>query len=93
MNSAIPDSNAQWFSIHSTDELEKKIDALQDRVQRCETTIQSLQNENLKLVNRILEAEVAAERYKNLMLRKQISFPFSPMLSARLTGNPLNPTM
>ncbi|NDF15947.1 hypothetical protein EB061_11610, partial [bacterium] len=28
---------------------------------------------------RVLEAEIAMERYKNLLLRKNISFPFSPI--------------
>lgn len=82
-------TTAQWFSIQTHDELQR-MDALEKRVQTLETHVGQLQNENLRLVNRILEAEIAVERYRNLLLRKNISFPFSPMLTARMVNAACN---
>lgn len=58
-------------------EIKEQIQQLSQRLDTIEKTIENLKNENLKLVNRMLEAEVSLERYKNLMLRKHITFPFS----------------
>lgn len=87
-------SQPEWFSIvhvddeklHSTkmDDLLAEVRALRKEVAECQTNIQKLEAENLKMINRILEAEIAVERYKNILLRKNISFPFSPMLSQPL---------
>lgn len=91
------ESSAQWFSIQSSEDfhaLEKRVESnfqqlvqLQKQVTECTEHITQLQNDNLKLVNRILEAEIAVERYKNLLLRKNISFPFSPMMTAKYMGH------
>ena len=52
-------------------------------MQGMSTTIDELKQKisiievaNLKLINRILEAEISLERTKNILLRKNISFPF-----------------
>lgn len=59
------------------EDLKTKVNKLEQRLDGMEKTIDELKNENLKLINRMLEAEVSLERYKNLMLRKHITFPFS----------------
>ncbi len=83
------DSKENWFAIEKDtydthDTHDTRWHKIDERMKECEKRIADLEKENLRLVNRILEAEIAAERYKNLMLRKNISFPFSPMLSAKL---------
>ena len=57
--------------------IKQQIIELSQRLETIEKNIENLKTENLKLVNRMLEAEVSLERYKNLMLRKHITFPFS----------------
>ena len=79
-------SNGHWFSISSAEEtrgVERRIESLEKKVDTLHQTVAELQSDNLKLVNRILEAEIAVERYRNLLLRKNISFPFSPMLTSK----------
>lgn len=84
------ETNAQWYDLNvvSVEDEQKKVKEmcqdLQKRMVTLEQQMTTLQAENLRLVNRILEAEIAVERYKNLLLRKNICFPFSPMLSSRL---------
>lgn len=80
------DINNEWFSISSPNEKEKekekeKIDErfkkMEEKIRELENLYQDMRTENLKLVNRILEAEISLERSKNLLLRKNISFPFT----------------
>jgi predicted nucleic acid-binding Zn-ribbon protein len=66
------------------DKVNKFIDdqeKLKLKVKENETSCNVIRNENLKLINRILEAEVSVERTTNILLRKHISFPFTPLIS------------
>lgn len=83
------DSSAQWYNIQSSEEI-GRVDALEKKVDALQASVTQLQNDNLRLINRILEAEIAVERYRNLLLRKNISFPFSPMLTARMVNATCN---
>lgn len=47
------------------------------KIKENETLCNKIRNENLKLINRILEAEISVERTTNILLRKNISFPFT----------------
>jgi len=47
------------------------------KIKDNETLCNVIRNENLKLINRILEAEISVERTTNILLRKNISFPFT----------------
>lgn len=58
---------------------EEKVEKLEDNINDLETTCNKIRNENLKLINRVLEAEISIERTKNILLRKNISFPFTPL--------------
>lgn len=65
-------------------ELEKRIkelDSYKEKIKELETICNKISNENLKLINRVLEAEISIERTKNILLRKNISFPFTPLTS------------
>ena len=57
-------------------ELEKKIGEMDHQ-------IHYLTHDNLKLINRLLEAEISLERAKNSLVRNHIPFPFSPTLLTR----------
>ena len=61
-------------------EMEQKILHLEKEIKKMELQIHSLSNENLKMVNRVLEAEISLERAKNSLVRKHIPFPFTPLL-------------
>jgi methyl-accepting chemotaxis protein len=59
------------------------IQGMSSTIQGMSSTIDELKQKisiievaNLKLINRILEAEISLERTKNILLRKNISFPF-----------------
>lgn len=67
--------------------LEKKMIELDQRQKHLETLIHTLTNENLKMINRVLEAEIALERSKNSLIRNHIPFHFSPSPLARSFGN------
>lgn len=58
-------------------ELETKIVSFERNLERMESLVHSLTNENLKMTNRVLEAEIALERAKNSLVRNHIPFPFS----------------
>lgn len=60
-------------------ELKMEIEKIGERLKINETSCNSIKNENLKLINRILEAEISVERTTNILLRKHISFPFTPL--------------
>jgi hypothetical protein len=77
--------NENWFSIDTEEkmekriiELEKKDEILNNKLKELEMICMNIQNENMKLINRVLETEISLERTKNILLRKNISFPFTP---------------
>lgn len=59
------------------EETKKHIQEIYAKVRANETSCNVIRNENLKLINRILEAEISVERTTNILLRKNISFPFT----------------
>jgi len=79
--------------LSSIEEIKKKIDSvfeedirmksiieeLRSKIKDNETSCNIVRNENLKLINRILEAEISVERTTNILLRKNISFPFTKL--------------
>ena len=83
--------NTNMILLSSIEELKKKIDIMfeddihmksiieqvNSKVKQNETACNIVRNENLKLINRILEAEISVERTTNILLRKNISFPFT----------------
>ena len=70
MSSSIEDMSSKIESMSSTIETNSStFDALKQKLSIIEV-------ENLKLINRILEAEISLERTKNILVRKNISFPF-----------------
>lgn len=85
----------EWYTIHSSKiidkmaELEKKIEKntstitdMDKKMAYFEKQVKDLTNENLRLVNRLLEAEISLERAKNSLVRKHIPFPFTPYISS-----------
>jgi hypothetical protein len=64
-------------------EMGQKILLLEKEVKKMESQVQSLSNENLKMVNRVLEAEISLERAKNSLVRKHIPFPFTPFVLSK----------
>lgn len=60
-------------------ELENKLKELENKTIDLDLTCNKIRNENLKIINRVLEAEISIERTKNILLRKNISFPFTPL--------------
>jgi hypothetical protein len=80
----------QWYAIDSGSSLKEKTDMenrinimelhmreMEINLREMQKTINVMHNENLKLVNRVLEAEIALERAKNSLLRNHIPFPFA----------------
>jgi len=81
----------KWYDLASTP-LTDKVDANEKRIIELETHIHHIENhlkgvedrisylitENLKLVNRLLEAEISLERARNSLVRNHIPFPFTP---------------
>jgi hypothetical protein len=64
-------------------EMGQKIILLEKEVKKMESQVHSLSNENLKMVNRVLEAEISLERAKNSLVRKHIPFPFTPFVLSK----------
>jgi hypothetical protein len=64
---------------NENNELKERINIFSTRLKSNETSCNSIKNDNLKLINRILEAEISVERTTNILLRKHISFPFTPL--------------
>jgi len=85
------DKEVEFLNLNEDEKEDKKLDKrfkdledklnriyeLEERVKELETTCHKIRNENLKLINRVLEAEISIERTKNILLRKNISFPFT----------------
>lgn len=64
---------------NNDNEIKGEIEKIYTRVKANENVCNSIKNDNLKLINRILEAEISVERTTNILLRKNISFPFTPL--------------
>ena len=62
-------------------DLEMYKETCKEKIKDLEIICNKISNENLKLINRVLEAEISIERTKNILLRKNISFPFTPLTS------------
>ena len=76
----LQDINDKMDNLSREDEdLRKKIKDINKKVLDNESTCNMVRNENLKLINRILEAEISVERTTNILLRKNISFPFTKL--------------
>uniref|UniRef100_A0A6C0KDL1 Uncharacterized protein n=1 Tax=viral metagenome TaxID=1070528 RepID=A0A6C0KDL1_9ZZZZ len=63
--------------------LEEKIEKIEHQIKEMDEQIHYLTNNNLKLINRLLEAEISLERAKNSLVRNHIPFPFSSSLLTR----------
>ena len=92
MSSTIEDMSSTIKSMSSTMEsMSSKMEEMSSTIENTSSIIDVLKQkfsmievENLKLINRILEAEISLERTKNILVRKHISFPFiSTLLSNR----------
>jgi hypothetical protein len=85
-----------------TNSLEERIKHLEKIVEEHETKrnienkrmsdhLKDMSTENLKMMNRMLEAEISLERTKNLLVRNNIPFSFrnnlSTILSSSLKGS------
>lgn len=74
----LEDLKTQLENFHKEDqEMKKQLQEIQTKIKSNETSCNVIRNENLKLINRILEAEISVERTTNILLRKNISFPFT----------------
>ena len=92
MNSTIEDMSLTIEDMSSKmEDMSSTIQGMSSTIQGMSSVIDTLKHkfsiievENLKLINRILEAEISLERTKNILVRKHISFPFiSTLLSNR----------
>ena len=99
MSSKMEDMSSTIQGMSSTiEDMSSKMEDMSSTIQGMSSTIQGMSSvidtlkhkfsiievENLKLINRILEAEISLERTKNILVRKHISFPFiSTLLSNR----------
>lgn len=99
MSSTIEDMSSTIKSMSSTMEsMSSTIESMSSKMEEMSSTMENtssiidvlkqkfsmIEVENLKLINRILEAEISLERTKNILVRKHISFPFiSTLLSNR----------
>ena len=76
--------NNDWFSLEKTEpkenELEKRVVVLEEKLKMMEQKMKEMEIHHLKLTNRLLESEISKERAQNLLLRKHMSFPFTPTL-------------
>lgn len=78
----------EWYTIHNSQLIEKveknsmNIAEIEKKISQFEKQVKDLTNENLRLVNRLLEAEISLERAKNSLVRKHIPFPFTPYISS-----------
>jgi len=78
------ENNSNMQGMSSTMQgMSSTIQGMSTTIQGMSSTIDELKQKisiievaNLKLINRILEAEISLERTKNILLRKNISFPF-----------------
>ena len=96
MNNSCDDhrEHEQWYSFDTDKELVKNLDLrvkemedhqkeLEQKNKEMDSQIHYLSNDNLKLINRLLEAEISLERAKNSLVRNHIPFPFSSTLLTR----------
>lgn len=58
-------------------EMENRMKEMELQMMETQKMMNVIRNENLKLINRVLEAEIALERAKNSLLRNHIPFPFA----------------
>ena len=75
------DHTEKWYDISPPDKvdaLERRVEEMEHHLKGVEARLSYLVSENLKLVNRLLEAEIALERAKNYLVRNHIPFPFVP---------------
>lgn len=63
--------------VKENEDIKLQLQDIKTKVKNNETNCNLIRNENLKLINRILEAEISVERTTNILLRKNISFPFT----------------
>jgi cell division protein FtsL len=57
--------------------LEKRVSDLEKENTDLKDQIKDLANQNLRTINKMLEAEISLERTKNMLLRNHIPFSFS----------------
>ncbi len=67
-------------------EMKERQKELEQKNREMDGQIHYLSNNNLKLINRLLEAEISLERAKNSLVRNHIPFPFSSTLLTRKFG-------
>ena len=73
----IKDLSSTITGMSSTiDKLSSTIVDMSEENKNTKEKVSTIEVANLKLINRILEAEISLERTKNILLRKNISFPF-----------------
>jgi len=74
----IKDINKKLESLSKNEqEVREQVKDIHKKVINNESTCNVVRHENLKLINRILETEISLERTTNILLRKNISFPFT----------------
>ena len=85
MSSTIEDMSSKMEDMTSKmEDMSSTIETMSSIIDTLKHKFSIIEVENLKLINRILEAEISLERTKNILVRKHISFPFiSTLLSNR----------
>jgi len=97
MNNSRDEHHEQWYTLDMDKDLVKNLELrlkqmeerqqeLDQKVKEMDNQIRYLTHDNLKLINRLLEAEISLERAKNSLVRNHIPFPFSPTLLTRKLG-------
>jgi dynactin complex subunit len=97
MNNSRDEHHEQWYTLDTDKEIFKNMELrlkqmeerqqeLDQKVKEMDNHIRNLTHDNLKLVNRLLEAEISLERAKNSLVRNHIPFPFSSTLLTRKLG-------
>lgn len=75
--------NNDWFSLEKLNLKKmnwKNVLLFSKKIKNDGTKMKEMEIHHLKLTNRLLESEISKERAQNLLLRKHISFPFTPTL-------------
>jgi hypothetical protein len=98
MNNSRDEHHEQWYTLDTVDkdfaknlelrlkQMEERQQELDQKVKEMDNQIRYLTHDNLKLINRLLEAEISLERAKNSLVRNHIPFPFSPTLLSSKFG-------